>query len=149
MEINKLRNTELIYDWTIFKKRVQRYCIHFSTYAWCIIDFLFLRELTFHIVIPAGLTKWLDTPELKKTPSQFTAMKKPGNKHSLSGTKWAAVQYWISRCAQCSNFNIYQKYEEVLTSSDFYYTVYNRTTATFNYEIDLMFNLSVYCNHFW
>jgi hypothetical protein len=27
-------------------------------------------------------------------------------------------------------------------------TYYNRTTATFNYEIDLMFNLSIYCNYF-
>jgi hypothetical protein len=25
---------------------------------------------------------------------------------------------------------------------------YNRTTATFNYVNDLMFNLSIYCNHF-
>jgi hypothetical protein len=28
------------------------------------------------------------------------------------------------------------------------WTGYNRTTATFNYVNDLMFNLSIYCNHF-
>jgi hypothetical protein len=42
--------------------------------------------------MPAGVTKGLDTPELKKKKhSQFTVMKKPGNKHNLSGAKWAAV----------------------------------------------------------
>jgi hypothetical protein len=29
---------------------------------------------------------------------------------------------------------------------NFRWTFYNRTTATFNYVNDLMFNLSVYCN---
>jgi hypothetical protein len=38
-----------------------------------------------------GLMKGLDTPELKKKPSQFTAKKKSGNKHNLSGTRCAAV----------------------------------------------------------
>jgi hypothetical protein len=31
--------------------------------------------------------KGLDTPELKKVHSQLTTMKKPGNKHNLSGVK--------------------------------------------------------------
>jgi hypothetical protein len=30
-----------------------------------------------------------------------------------------------------------------------YVLYYNRTTAIFNYENDLMFNLSVYFNQFW
>jgi hypothetical protein len=39
----------------------------------------------------AGLTKGLDTCELKKTPIQFTAMKKPGKKHNFSGMRRAAI----------------------------------------------------------
>jgi hypothetical protein len=42
--------------------------------------------------MPAALTKGPDSPELKKrTPDQFTAMKKPENKHNLSGVRRAAV----------------------------------------------------------
>jgi hypothetical protein len=41
--------------------------------------------------MPAGLTKRLDNPELKKKTSQFTAMKKPGNKHNFSGVRLAAI----------------------------------------------------------
>jgi hypothetical protein len=41
--------------------------------------------------MPASLKKGLDTPVLRKTPSQFTAMKKPGNEHNLSGVKLATI----------------------------------------------------------
>jgi hypothetical protein len=43
------------------------------------------------IVMPANLAKGLGIPELRKTPSQFTVMKKPGNEHNLSGMRRAAV----------------------------------------------------------
>jgi hypothetical protein len=40
-------------------------------------------------VTPEGLTKRLDTPELKN--AQFTATKKSGNKHKLSGVRRVVV----------------------------------------------------------
>jgi hypothetical protein len=42
-------------------------------------------------VSSAGLTKGLQTPELKNTPSHFTAMKTSGNQYILSGARRAAV----------------------------------------------------------
>jgi hypothetical protein len=49
----------------------------------------FNKYIVIIFVMPVNLVKELDIPE--KTPSQFTAMRKPRNKHNLPGMRRAAV----------------------------------------------------------